>query len=133
MVTDKDIVLLASPIENKLLRKNWNAAQSIMRSFVHKPLQATTFSNFMSLLDKEDPSRFVNIIVRQCEEMLKYSKKLNSDLRIEDNQLALNRLNKIGATNQVSLMEYYLTLAADNQTLSLLSKAFIVTLFLKKF
>ena len=107
MVTDKDLALLASPIENKLLREDWNSARSRIRSFVHKPLQATTFSNFMSLLDQADPSRFMNIIISQCEEMLKYSRKLNSDLRLEENQLALNNLKKIGATNQVSFYISY--------------------------
>ena len=49
----------------------------------------------------------MNIIISQCEEMLKYSRKLNSDLRLEENQLALNNLKKIGATNQVSFYISY--------------------------
>ena len=100
--TDKDVELLASSIENKLLRSNFKSSQSNLRSFRHKPLQATTFSNFMRLVNQEDPSRFISIIVSQCDEMLKYSIKLNSDLRLEENQQNLNSLTKMGATNQVS-------------------------------
>lgn len=104
IVTDQDITLLTNSIENKLLRANFNSPQSNMRSFLNKPLQATTFSNVTMLLETENSGRFANVIVKQCKEMLAYSRKLNSDSRLEENKATMDSLTRIGATNQVSFI-----------------------------
>jgi hypothetical protein len=95
--------MLANPIENKLLRTDYNNTQSPIREFKHKPLQMKTFTDVEMLLNSEFQDRFVNIVVNQCTETLKYSKKLNSDLRLEENKDTLESLTKIKATNQASL------------------------------
>ena len=98
---NKELILLLSPRENKLLRKNFFDSQSEIMDFKHKTLQANIFRMTETILNLEDNTRFSNLVIEQLSLMKSYSAKLNYDIKNAQNSELITDLQTVKATNSL--------------------------------
>jgi hypothetical protein len=101
VVENRELILLLSPRENKLLRKDFFDSQSEIMDFKHKTLQANIFRMTETILNLEDNTRFSNLVIEQLSLMKSYSAKLNYDIKNAQNSELITDLQTVKATNSL--------------------------------